>query len=183
MPEAPPSRLTSAPGEAARGATAAGPRDRRAAGRRRWRASASWGRLPSGTWSAAGRLIRERSRARREPVQLPEPGDREPERATARAVTPMSRATFRPHERITDPKDFRRAFERRRSASDATMIVYGVENGRDHPRLGISVGRKKIRSRRRTQPRQAAAPRGVPPEQGRTARRASTWWSSPAVRR
>jgi ribonuclease P protein component len=55
------------------------------------------------------------------------------------------RATFRPHERINDPADFRRAFERRRSASDAALIVYGVENGRDHPRLGISIGRKKVR--------------------------------------
>ena len=55
-------------------------------------------------------------------------------------------ATFRPHERINDPTDFRRAFDRKRSASDAAMVVYGVENGRDHPRLGISVGRKKIRS-------------------------------------
>src|SRR3954447_16114697 len=55
-------------------------------------------------------------------------------------------ATFRPHERINDPADFRRAFERRRSASDAAMVVHGVENGRDHPRLGISVGRKRIRS-------------------------------------
>src|SRR4029077_8370242 len=58
----------------------------------------------------------------------------------------MPRATFRPHERINDPADFRRAFERRRSVSDAAMVVYGAENGRDHARLGISVGRKKIRS-------------------------------------
>ena len=58
---------------------------------------------------------------------------------------PTRRATFRPHERINDPKDFRRAFERKRSASDAAMIVYGVENGLDHPRLGISIGRKKVR--------------------------------------
>jgi ribonuclease P protein component len=57
-----------------------------------------------------------------------------------------TRATFRPHERINDPADFRRAFERKRSASNPAMIVYGVENGRDHPRLGISVGRKKVRS-------------------------------------
>ncbi len=57
----------------------------------------------------------------------------------------MNRATFRPHERINDPRDFRRAFERKRSASDAAIIVYGVENGRDHPRLGISIGRKKVR--------------------------------------
>lgn len=26
------------------------------------------------------------------------------------------------------------------------MVVHGVENGRDYPRLGISVGRKRIRS-------------------------------------
>lgn len=57
-----------------------------------------------------------------------------------------SPATFRPHERINDPKDFRRAFDRKRSASDPSMIVYGAENGRDHARLGVSVGRKKIRS-------------------------------------
>jgi ribonuclease P protein component len=58
---------------------------------------------------------------------------------------PTRRATFRPHERINDPNDFRRAFERKRSASDAALIVYGVENGRDHPRLGISIGRKRVR--------------------------------------
>ena len=28
------------------------------------------------------------------------------------------RATFRPHERVRHPRDFRRAFDRRRSASD-----------------------------------------------------------------
>ncbi len=54
-------------------------------------------------------------------------------------------ATFRRHERINDPAAFRRAFERKRSASDAHLIVYAVENGLDHPRLGISVGRKRIR--------------------------------------
>jgi ribonuclease P protein component len=58
---------------------------------------------------------------------------------------PIRRATFRPHERINDPRDFRRAFEKKRSASDTVLIVYGVENGLDHPRLGISVGRKKVR--------------------------------------
>jgi ribonuclease P protein component len=58
----------------------------------------------------------------------------------------MTAATFRPHERINDPADFRRAFDRKRSASDGAMVVHGVENGRDYPRLGISVGRKKIRS-------------------------------------
>jgi len=55
------------------------------------------------------------------------------------------RATFRRHERINDPTAFRRAFERKRSASDSALIVYGAENGLSHPRLGISVSRKRIR--------------------------------------
>jgi ribonuclease P protein component len=56
------------------------------------------------------------------------------------------KATFRPHERLKDPRDFRRAFERRRSESDDVLVIYGVENRREHPRLGISVSRKKVRS-------------------------------------
>jgi ribonuclease P protein component len=55
------------------------------------------------------------------------------------------RATFRAHDRIRDPAHFRRAFERKRSAADGFLIVYGVENGLDRCRLGISVSRKKIR--------------------------------------
>src|SRR5271154_7093418 len=58
---------------------------------------------------------------------------------------PTPRAMFRPHERINDPRDFRRAFERKRSASDAALVVYGVENGHDYSRLGISIGRKRAR--------------------------------------
>ncbi|MFO0908143.1 MAG: ribonuclease P protein component [Isosphaeraceae bacterium] len=64
---------------------------------------------------------------------------------TPRMTPDPTRATFRPHERIRDPRDFRRAFDRRRSASDDRLVVYGAENGLDHPRLGISVSRKKIR--------------------------------------
>jgi ribonuclease P protein component len=56
-----------------------------------------------------------------------------------------SRTTFRPHERIKNPADFRRAFDRRRSVSNGALIIYGVENGLDHPRLGISLSRKKVR--------------------------------------
>jgi ribonuclease P protein component len=54
--------------------------------------------------------------------------------------------TFRPHERIKEPETFRRAFERRRWESDAFLTVYGLENGLDHPRLGISVSRKKVKT-------------------------------------
>ena len=56
------------------------------------------------------------------------------------------KARFRPHERLKDPKDFRRAFDRRRSSADEILVVYGVENGRDHTRLGISLSRKKVRA-------------------------------------
>ena len=57
----------------------------------------------------------------------------------------MHPARFRPHERINDPTVFRRAFERKKSASDGSLIVYGLENGLDHPRLGISASKRKIR--------------------------------------
>jgi ribonuclease P protein component len=55
------------------------------------------------------------------------------------------RARFRPHERLKSPVDFRRAFERRKPVSDALMVVHAAPNGLAHARLGISVGRKKIR--------------------------------------
>ena len=52
---------------------------------------------------------------------------------------------FRPFERIADPAVFRRAFDRKKSSADAWLIVYGVENGTDHPRLGISASKRRIR--------------------------------------
>ena len=52
---------------------------------------------------------------------------------------------FRTHERIKNPADFRRAFDRKKSASNDSMIVYGVENGLDHARLGLSVSKKRVR--------------------------------------
>jgi ribonuclease P protein component len=51
-------------------------------------------------------------------------------------------ATFRPHEHLRRPRDFQRVYERRRSVSDAWLIVYGCENGLTHLRLGLSVSRK-----------------------------------------
>jgi ribonuclease P protein component len=56
------------------------------------------------------------------------------------------KATFRPHERLKRPEEFRRVFERRRFEADGVLVVYGVENGRGYPRLGISVPRKKVRA-------------------------------------
>ena len=40
------------------------------------------------------------------------------------------------------PADFRRVYERRRSASDGWLLVYACENGLPHSRLGLSVSRK-----------------------------------------
>ena len=55
----------------------------------------------------------------------------------------MPRAfAFRPVEHLRRPADFRRVYERRRSASDEWLIVYGCENQLPHLRLGLSVSRK-----------------------------------------
>jgi ribonuclease P protein component len=38
--------------------------------------------------------------------------------------------------------DFQRAFRRRSSAADSSLIVFGYPNGLTHPRLGLSVSRR-----------------------------------------
>ena len=53
-----------------------------------------------------------------------------------------ARQTFRPHDRLRRPTDFRRVYDRKRSASDSWLIVYGCENGLDRLRLGLSVSKK-----------------------------------------
>src|SRR5262249_49837911 len=50
--------------------------------------------------------------------------------------------TFRPHEHLRRPADFRRVYERRKSAADGWLIVYACENGLPHARVGLSVSRK-----------------------------------------
>jgi ribonuclease P protein component len=58
-------------------------------------------------------------------------------------TTPKPRRyTFRPAEHLRRPSDFRRVYERRRSASDAWLIIYGCENGLRFSRLGLSVSKK-----------------------------------------
>lgn len=49
---------------------------------------------------------------------------------------------FRPEHRLRSSADFQRVYQRRRSASDSLLIVYGCESGLAHPRLGMSVSRK-----------------------------------------
>jgi ribonuclease P protein component len=57
----------------------------------------------------------------------------------------MKDERFWQHERIKQPRDFRRAFERRRSASDPNLVVHAVENGLPHARLGLCIGKRVIR--------------------------------------
>jgi ribonuclease P protein component len=58
------------------------------------------------------------------------------------AATGNKRFSFRPHEHLRRPLDFRRVYDRRRSASDRWLIVYACENGLPHRRFGMSVSRK-----------------------------------------
>jgi ribonuclease P protein component len=53
-----------------------------------------------------------------------------------------TRLTFLPHEHLRRPADFKRVYDRRRSAADGKLIVYVCENGLPHLRLGLSVSRK-----------------------------------------
>ena len=53
-----------------------------------------------------------------------------------------NRFRFRPAEHLRRPGDFRRVYERRRSASDHLLIVYACPNGLPFLRLGLSVSRK-----------------------------------------
>jgi ribonuclease P protein component len=58
------------------------------------------------------------------------------------SVSRLRLFAFRPAEHLRRPSDFRRVYERRRSESDAWLIVYGCENGLDFLRLGLSVSRR-----------------------------------------
>jgi ribonuclease P protein component len=54
----------------------------------------------------------------------------------------VSDLRFLPQYRIRRGSDFRRAYQRRSSAADGLIVVYGYANGLPHPRLGISASRR-----------------------------------------
>jgi ribonuclease P protein component len=54
----------------------------------------------------------------------------------------MTDQSFPARFRIRRGADFQRAYRRRLIASDEVLLLYGCENGLDHPRLGLSVSRK-----------------------------------------
>jgi ribonuclease P protein component len=49
---------------------------------------------------------------------------------------------FRKEHRLRSTADFQRVYQRRCSAGDNLLVVYGDRNGLEHPRLGLSVSRK-----------------------------------------
>ncbi len=50
--------------------------------------------------------------------------------------------TFRKQDRLLSPFEFKRVYERKCSVSNQTLIVYGLANDLDRPRIGLSVSRK-----------------------------------------
>src|SRR5579884_2802389 len=49
---------------------------------------------------------------------------------------------FRPHEHLRRPADFKRVYDRRRSVSTESLIVYAAPNELPYNRIGLSVSRK-----------------------------------------
>ncbi len=58
--------------------------------------------------------------------------------------------------RVARRCDFQRAFMRGERASDAVLRVWVTDNGLDHPRLGISVGKKHGNAVRRNRLKRVA---------------------------
>ena len=54
----------------------------------------------------------------------------------------MTRATFRPRDRVSLDRDYKAAFAARLKKARHPLVVFGRPNGLDHPRLGLSVGRR-----------------------------------------
>ena len=57
-------------------------------------------------------------------------------------IPATGRFRFPAHLRLKSPAEFKAVYDRKKSASDDVLIVYAAENGRPHPRLGVSVSRK-----------------------------------------
>src|SRR5262245_23700543 len=44
--------------------------------------------------------------------------------------------------RLLSPREFDRVFAERESAGDSTIVLYGIANDLQHPRIGLAVSRK-----------------------------------------
>ena len=54
----------------------------------------------------------------------------------------MAEQRFPAQYRVRCQADFRRAYQKRCTASDGRLLVFGYPNSLSHPRLGLSVSRK-----------------------------------------
>lgn len=54
----------------------------------------------------------------------------------------MADQRFLPQYHIRRGADFQRAYRQRATASDRVLLIFGCQNGLNHPRLGLSVSRK-----------------------------------------
>lgn len=68
-----------------------------------------------------------------------------PSEAIGEEPSTVSSQRFRPHERVRDPRHFRRAFALRRPVSDPVIVLHVAPSGFPYSRLGISVPRKLVR--------------------------------------
>jgi ribonuclease P protein component len=66
----------------------------------------------------------------------------DPPHSPAHQPTTPPPFTFRPHEHLRRPADFKRVYDNRRSVSDNLLIIYAAPNGLRYSRLGLSVSRK-----------------------------------------
>jgi len=58
------------------------------------------------------------------------------------SAAPGKPNAFRKAEHLRRPSEYRRVYERKRSAADGRLLVYARENGLPYLRLGLSVSRK-----------------------------------------
>lgn len=64
---------------------------------------------------------------------------------------PAQRLTFRPRHRLTHARQFQSVYAPRVSRAAGPLVVFALPNGRDHPRLGLSVGARVGTAVRRNQ--------------------------------
>lgn len=70
------------------------------------------------------------------------PSQNASKRTTAAPGESQRGERYRRQDRLRTQLDFKRVFEARRRAGDAVLLVYGLPNDLDRPRLGLSVSRK-----------------------------------------
>ena len=58
------------------------------------------------------------------------------------AAAPAGCGSFGKTARLRRPAEFKKVFDSRRRAADDVLLVFGLANGLEHSRLGLSVSRK-----------------------------------------